>query len=119
MASGLRSTSQCAGLFDRCGLLGRVRSGEPQQMKHAYWARILFIAIAALPATAQVATNDLFNRPDSGSLGADWTEQDGDAKIQNGKLQANSPFGFGWCSHTAFQASYANVVVRAAWEMNG
>jgi hypothetical protein len=88
-------------------------------MKNAYLSRILFIVLAALPVSAQVATNDLFNRPNSNSLGADWVEQDGDAKIVNNKLEANSPFTLGWCSHTAFSASYAGVVVRAAWEMNG
>lgn len=85
----------------------------------AYLARSLFLVLAAMPAAAQVATNDLFDRPNSGNLGVDWVEQDGDSKIVNNKLEANSPFGFGWCSHTAFQAGYADVVVRASWSMNG
>lgn len=74
---------------------------------------------AATALSAQSATNDLFNRSNSGSLGVDWIEQDGDAKIANNKLEGNSPFGFGWCAHSAFSANYANVVVRGDWSMNG
>src|SRR5262245_59828539 len=88
-------------------------------MKPSCWAKILFVVLAAVPATAQVAVNDLFNRANSGSLGIDWTEQDGDSKITNNQLQANSPFGFGWCSHNSFAANYASVVIRASWAMNG
>lgn len=82
------------------------------------------ILILALPLVtsllpAQRAVHDLFNRANNGSLGPDWTEQDGDSRIQGNQLQANSPFSFGWASHNVFSSSYANTVVRAAWAMNG
>jgi hypothetical protein len=81
--------------------------------------KILFLVVAAAPCFAQVATSDLFDRANSNSLGADWTEQDGDAKIANNKLEANSPSTYGWCSHNVFNANYASTVIRANWSMNG
>jgi hypothetical protein len=77
------------------------------------------LALLATSLCAQVATNDLFNRPNSTSLGIDWTEQDGDAKVDNNLLLANSPFTYGWCSHNAYSAPYADTVLRANWAMNG
>jgi hypothetical protein len=77
------------------------------------------LVLAGVPAAAQVAVNDVYDRPNSNSLGIDWIEQDGDAKIANNKLEANSPFSFGWCSHSAFQAAYSECVIRARWSMNG
>jgi hypothetical protein len=80
--------------------------------------KILFLVVAATPAMAQLAMNDVFDRPDSNSLGADWTQQDGNAKIANNMLLANSPFTFGWCSHNFYSGNYANTVVRARWAMS-
>jgi hypothetical protein len=82
-------------------------------------SKILLVIVAASPCMAQVATNDLFNRVNSGNLGIDWAEQDGDAQIAGNLLRANSNFTFGWCSHNAFNASYANTVVQAIWSTNG
>jgi hypothetical protein len=82
--------------------------------------RILVLAVlAGAPCLAQVATNDLFNRPNGTNLGPDWIEQDGDAQIVSNQLQANSNFTYGWCSHSVYAANYANTVVRANWAMNG
>lgn len=81
--------------------------------------KILLLCIAATPCMAQLAMNDLFDRPDGNNLGADWTEQDGDAKIANNMLQANSPSSFGWSSHNFYNSNYASTVVRAKWAMNG
>lgn len=81
--------------------------------------RIAVFAVLAASLSAQAAVNDLFNRPNSGNLGVDWIEQDGDSKITSNKLEANSLFSYGWCSHSAFQAPYASTVVRASFSMNG
>src|SRR5690349_10151245 len=81
--------------------------------------KILFLVAAAAPCFAQVAVCDLFDRPNSNLLGPDWIEQDSDAKIANNRLEANANFSFGWCSHTAYSAGYANTVVRAKWSTNG
>src|SRR5436853_5554587 len=92
---------------------------ETSRMK-LHSIKILVLVLAAVPAVAQQrSTNDLFNRPNNNSLGVDWTEQDGDAKIANNALLANSNFQFGWCSHNAFNANYASTVVRAKWATNG
>jgi hypothetical protein len=83
------------------------------------FTKILILVLAATPGMAQLAMNDLFNRPDGNSLGVDWTEQDGDAKIAGNMLLANSPQSFGWASHDLFSGNYMNTVVRAKWAMNG
>jgi hypothetical protein len=88
-------------------------------MKTVQWVRVLSLVLLSLPVVAQSATNDLFNRANSNLLGVDWIEQDGDSKIANNQLLANSPFGFGWCSHSAFGAGYAATVIRMSWSMNG
>src|SRR5262245_38182920 len=111
-----RTEAQCAGSLDRWWSR-EAGAGERSAMKSAYWT--LLVVLAAIPATAQVAVNDLFNRANSGSLGSDWTEQDGDATIVANQLQANSAFTFGWCSHKSFSASYSSVVLRASFTMSG
>lgn len=67
----------------------------------------------------QSAVHDLFNRPNNGNLGLDWTEQDGNANIANNRMTAASPFTVGWSSHNTFSASYADTVVRLVWSTNG
>ena len=80
-----------------------------------------FLAAAVLIGAldAQTAFNDRFNRANSGSLGPNWAEQDGNADIVGNKLQANSPFFFGWSMHTAYDEPYDQTVVRVDWSMNG
>ncbi len=77
------------------------------------------LALAAASLSAQVAVNDLFDRANSTNLGPDWTEQDGDGQIVSNRLQGNSPFALGWCTHNVFAANYASTVVRLNWSMNG
>jgi hypothetical protein len=91
----------------------------PETFKMKTLSKILLLVLAATPCMAQVATNDLFNRTNSGNLGIDWAEQDGDAQIAGNVLRANSPSAFGWCSHNAFAANYASTVVAAIWSTNG
>ena len=80
---------------------------------------VLAFCFATPLLNGQTAINDVFDRPNSANLGPDWIEADGDAGIVGNKLQANSPFFFGWCAHTSYNESYADTVVQADWSMNG
>lgn len=78
---------------------------------------ILLCLLAATSATpAQVAINDLFNRP-NGGLGPDWMQMDGSAAISNNQLQGTNPWLFGWSAHTAYGAGYQSTVIRADWSI--
>lgn len=67
---------------------------------------------------AQVAVNDLFDRPNGTNLGPDWAEQAGDGAISNNQLRGNQPWNLGWSMHTTFVSSYAEQVIRADWSQN-
>ncbi len=83
----------------------------PTRRLGAFFAICLF---GATSVSAQVAVNDLFNRP-NGGLGPDWLQIDGSAAISNGGIQGTNPWIFGWSAHTAYGAGYQATVVRADW----
>ncbi|HMS17055.1 MAG TPA: hypothetical protein PKA37_09470 [Planctomycetota bacterium] len=76
------------------------------------------LLIIASATFSQSAVHDLFNRANNGSLGLDWTEQDGNANIASNRMTAASPFSVGWSSHNTFSANYADTVVRLNWSTN-
>jgi hypothetical protein len=79
---------------------------------------LAMIALLLPAAAAQSAVNDLFDRPNSSSLGLDWAVQNGSATITNNQLQGNTPWSTGWAMHTTFAATYDQQVIRARWSQN-
>jgi len=69
-------------------------------------------------ATAQVAINDTFDRPDSGNLGVDWIKVENNAVIQGGALIGKTS-NFGWALNTVYDAPYPSTVAKAHFSVSG
>jgi len=64
------------------------------------------------PVAAQVAVNDVFNRPDSNNLGPDWALVGGSgARISGNQLRVQAS-NYSWMIHTDYSAPYASTVAR-------
>jgi len=78
----------------------------------------MILTASLLLFAAQSATDD-FNRPDSGSMGTDWLEQQGDFKIESNQCRSNNAFGFGWMNHTTFTAPYTDSYQEVSFLISG
>jgi hypothetical protein len=70
------------------------------------------LALAGAPLAQQVVFDD-FNRPDSTSMGPDWTEQNGNFEIQSNQGRGVNPDANDtWMSHNSFSQTYTNAKAR-------
>lgn len=71
------------------------------------------VAALSIDAAAQAIVFDDFNRPDSGNLGPNWVEQNGDFIIQANQGRGNVAFANDtWMSFTGFDQPYAQAKAR-------
>jgi len=78
------------------------------------------VLLLASVTSAQVAINDVFDRPNGTNLGPDWIEvqSSANAVIDNNQFRAANGL-FGWALHTTYDAPYASTVARFHWAMEG
>jgi len=78
---------------------------------------ILMAAVAVGSASAQSASDD-FNRPDAGTLGADWTVNNGSFAIDNNQGKSSNPFGNGFAHNNNITGNYVDSVQSVEFSIN-
>jgi len=76
----------------------------------------LLLSLSGL-ATAQSVSDD-FNRPNSTNMGPDWSEQNGDIKIESNHGVGNSSFTTNWMYHTGYSATYQDAFTGISFHNN-
>lgn len=69
-------------------------------------------------ATSAQSVFDDFNRPNSSNMGPDWSEQNGDLKIESGHGVGNFAFTNNWMYHTGYSASYQDAFAGVTFNNN-
>lgn len=76
----------------------------------------LFLVLAQA-ATAQSVSDD-FNRPNSTNMGPDWSEQNGDMKIEANHGVGGFAFSNNWMYHTGFSQTYDQTIASVTFHHN-